>query len=345
MRRALVWLLLLAACPPKNAAAPQLTEGGPCPSADGVYIASYVQNEASKGRTGWVLPLHAMAVEPTAQVAEWAPLDATAASVSGVPAPPQGPLWLMTANAAPCQVKVGGYYAAKLPGPPANVSYGVELDGCPPPSDADDSGGIVLATAQPPTGCTLASPRPVAARLGEVDPQHKWQRPVKETPIPPVLAALVPAHDCRPPACETLWAIGEVDVGEHPIAWSAAVNWMQVTDPANPCAWQIERWSGVFIPTGDGKAARLDTGDHALVLSAALIDRAGARALLAEGPGTYSTFDLALGPGHGKGAHSTTWMLAPTEAWDSVDRLAPPCERPPAKPAPLPKDAKPVSPY
>src|SRR5438874_9878677 len=122
----LAWLIVVG-CVPKGSSAPQIPEGGPCPGGAGVYIASYITNEEGKGRTGWVMPLHAMAVEPTAQVADWAPLDATAASVSGVPAPPQGTLWLMTANAAPCQAKVGSYYAAKLPGPPANVSYGVAL--------------------------------------------------------------------------------------------------------------------------------------------------------------------------------------------------------------------------
>ena len=118
---------------------------------------------------------------------------------------------------------------------------------------------------------------------------------------------------------------------------------MQITDPANQCSWQVERWSGIFAAGADGKPVKLETGDHPLVLSAALIDRGGAKALLAEAPGTYSTYELGAAPG--KPAHAITWMLAPTEAWEGVDRLAPPCERPAAQPAPLPRDAKPVSPY
>ncbi|HTR49753.1 MAG TPA: hypothetical protein VMJ10_03535 [Kofleriaceae bacterium] len=345
MRR-LALLAVLSGCPPKGASTPQqqIPEGGPCAAAAGVFAASYVTSEGgSNGHVGWVLPLHAMAVEPTAQVAEWAPLDATTAGVSGVPPPPQGPLWLVTANAPPCPAKAGGYYAAKLPGPPANVSYGVELTGCPPPSDPQESSGLVLATTDAPTGCAFEQPRPVSARLGDVDAQKQWHRPTKETPIPPALAGLVPVHDCKPPTCETLWAFGEVDSGDRPVAWSGAVNWVQVVDPAQPCSWQVERWSGVFVPDATGHAVKLDTGEHTLALSAALIDRGGPKALLAEGPGAYATFDLAAGPA--KLAHAVTWMLAPNEAWEAVDRLAPPCEHAPAAPAPLPKDAKPVSPY
>ncbi|HEY1555061.1 MAG TPA: hypothetical protein VGF94_09535 [Kofleriaceae bacterium] len=338
----LALLAVLAGCPPKPATTPPLPEGGPCPAAAGVFTASYV-NTGSGGHVGWVLPLHAMAVEPTAQVAEWSPLDATAASVSGVPAPPQGPLWLVTAAAPPCPAKIGGYYAAKLPGPPANVSYGVELDGCAAPADAQESGGVVLAAAQAPTGCVFEPPQPVAERMGQLDAQKHWQPPAKETPIPPAIAALVPPHDCKLPACETLWAVDQIDVESRAVAWGAAVNWVQITDPANVCAWQVERWSGVFVAGADGRATKLDTGDHALALSAALVDRGGAKGLLAEGPGEYATFDLT--PTGAQRARATTWMLAPNDAWDSVDRLAPPCEHPPAAPAPLPKDAKPVSPY
>ena len=338
MRR-LVWLVVVG-CVPKGSNTPPIPEGGPCPGGSGVYVASY---EAGKDHTGWVMPLHAMPVEPTATVPDWAPLDATAAGVSGVPQPPAGPLWLVTPTAPPCPVKIGGYYAAKLAGPPANVSYGVALDGCPAPADPNEAGGLVLATPDSPTGCQLQQPHPIAARMGEVDQQKQWHRPVKETAIPPSLNALVPVHDCRAPLCETLWAFAETDFGERPIAWTGAVNWVQITNPADPCAWTTDRWSGLFVPAPDGRVQKLDTGEHSLVLSAALVDRAGPKALLAEGPGVYATYDLATGTP--TPVRSITYLLAPNEAWDGVDHLGPPCERPAAKPAPLPKDAKPVSPY
>ena len=341
MRR-LALLLLLAGCPPKGPSTPDLPEGGPCPAGTGVYVASFV---AKPGHTGWVLPLHAMAVEPSAQVKDWAPLDATAASVSGVPAPPTGDLWLVTPEAPPCHVKLGSYYAAKLVGPPANVSYGVALDGCQPPQDPRDDGGFVLATKEAPDGCVFESPRPIASRLGELDAQHQWHRPIQQTPVPPVVAAVLPAppHPCTPPECETLWAFAEVDFGDRPIAWAGVINWMTIPDPADQCTWHAARWSGIFVPGADGKPVKLDTGEHPVALSAALVDHDGPKALVADGPGAYATFDVAHPPA--KLAHAMTWMLASSEAWDAADWLGPACERPAAKPAPLPKDAKPISPY
>src|SRR5438067_8636418 len=149
------WLLpFLAACPPKQGATGPTQPTGPgCPAANAVYVASYVTQEAGKGRTGWVLTLHTMKVEPGAKVPDYAPLDATAAMASGVPAAPTGTLWLMTANAPPCRAQVGGFYAAKLEGPPASLTYGLELEGCPAPTDAQEGGGIALVAPEAPTGC------------------------------------------------------------------------------------------------------------------------------------------------------------------------------------------------
>ena len=70
--------LLLAACPKSGGTGtgPQAAGAG-CPSGKGVFIASYVQQDASKGRSGWVVPLHA--VQATGTEAEYANLDAAAA--------------------------------------------------------------------------------------------------------------------------------------------------------------------------------------------------------------------------------------------------------------------------
>jgi len=65
--------------------------------------------------------------------------------------------------------------------------------------------------------------------------------------------------------------------------------------------------------------------------------------LFLDGPGEYAMFDVT--PGGAKLAHKITWMLAPDEAWAMIDHLGPLCPPAGAKPAPLPKDAKPVSPY
>jgi hypothetical protein len=346
--RCLALLPLLAACPPKNTATvagrPQIPNGPPCPAASGVFTASYVTQDS--GRSGWVMPLHSMQVDPGASehVPEYQNIDASAAAASGVPAAPPGTLWLMTAAGAPCKATAGKVYAAKMPGPPESLSYGVELDGCAAPQDPQESGGLVFQAEQAPEGCQLAAPRAVAARMGDVDAQKVWHRPTTETPIPPALAAVLPPHDCKAPGCEMLWAIGEVDLADKPVAWAGAVNWVTIDDPATPCTWKAERYSGFWVPGADGKPMKVEEGQtHSLVLSAVLIDKGGPRALLAEGPGEYAVYDYTAGKP--TLARHVQWMLAPNDAWDMVDHLGAICERPTAAPAPLPKDAKPQSPY
>ena len=346
MRR-LALLPLLAACPPKSTGptttSAQQPTGAGCPTGDGVFLASYVTDAPGRG-AGWVMPLHAMKVEPGAQVPEYAPLDAAAASVSGVPAAPAGTMWLVTENAAPCKVTARGYYAAKIAGPPASLSYGAELEGCPAPSDPQEGGGIVMVSEQPPAGCHFEPPRPVASRLGETDQAEQWHAPTKQTPIPPALAAVIPQHDCQPPGCEPLWVVGQIDANNQPIAWGAAVNWLTVGNPADTCHWNAERFSGLFVPGPGGTPARVTEGmEHPLALTAALVDASGPRVLFVDGPGEYAMYDVV--PGGAKLAHHVTWMLAPDEAWNMIDHLGPLCAPPSAKPAPLPKDAKPLSPY
>ena len=346
IRFALCSLVLCGGCPlkPGPSAREPAAAGAGCPAASGVYVASYVTQEPTKGRSGWVLPLQAMKIDAGVTVPDYQSLDATAASVSGVPTAPVGPLWLMTGSGAPCLAKVGKFYAAKIEGPPPSLSYGLELAGCPAPTDPQEGGGIVLASNETPGACRFEAPHPVAARMGQSDAHMQWQRPTKETPIPAVIAALVPTHDCKAPACETLWAIGEVTVNDQPVAWSGAINWLAIGAPAAQCDWKADRFSGFFVPGPGGTALKVSEGqDHALVLSAALVDHSGPRVLLAEGPGEYATYDLE--PGKPTLGHHFTWMLAPPEAFDAVDHLGPICEKPRAKPAPLPKDAKPISPY
>jgi hypothetical protein len=351
-------LLVFVACMPQGSSnttpppspPPPAASGGQCPAADGVYVASFLSQDAVKGRSGWVLPLHAMAIEPGAstKMPDYAILDATAATVSGVPAAPTGTLWLVTPGVAPCRASLGRYYAAKLPGPPASLAYGVELEGCAAPSDPQDSGGIAMVTDLPPDDCKLDAPRPVALRLGDEDGQKQWHRPVRQTPIPPALTAVLPQRTCLPPGCEQLWAIGEVDFAGRPVAWTGAINWLTIDNaaPSAQCTWKTERDSGTWIVGPDAKPGKLTEGQtpgHTLALSAVLSDNGGPRVALVEGPGEYATYSLATGVA--KLARSVTWMLVPNDAWEQGDHLGPTCERPTAPPAPLPKDAKPVSPY
>jgi hypothetical protein len=129
MRRVVCVSLLafVAACPPPPAQPPpqpQLPSAG-CPSASGVFLASYATQEPGKGRTGWVMPLFApppASLAGGADVAAYAPIDATTAKQAGVPAAPAGNLWLVSGNAPPCQLKLGSYYAANIEN---HVAYGV----------------------------------------------------------------------------------------------------------------------------------------------------------------------------------------------------------------------------
>jgi hypothetical protein len=171
---------------------------------------------------------------------------------------------------------------------------------------------------------------------------------VRETAIPPVLAATLPQRQCLPPGCEQLWALGEVDFAGRPVAWTGAVNWLTIDNPAPSaqCTWKTERESGTWVVGADGKPTKLvegQTAGHMLALSTILSDSGGPRAALVEGPGEYASY--ALSAAGAKLAHHVTWMLVPDTAWEQSDHLGPVCQRPAAAPAPLPKDAKPVSPY
>jgi hypothetical protein len=323
-RVACLALLLLAACPKPQSGTTVSTPqagGAGCPPASGVYIASYVAQEPNKGRSGWVVPLASRPLRENERMMEYSSFDAPPAD-AGIPAPPGGTLWLATATGMPCKATLGKYYAAVIE---TTVSYGVELDGCPTPQSEDEGGGIVLATEAEPTGCRFETPQPVAARLGQMDAQKQWQRPTTETPMPAALAAVVPQKECTVPACEKLWAFGEVKIDGKTVAWSGAVNWLAVGDPAQQCSWPAERFSGFFVPGASGNAVKVTEGQtHPLVLSAVLADSAGPKVLLAEGPGEYATYDVV--PGGAKLGHAVTWMAAPAEAWDAVDHIGPICD-------------------
>jgi hypothetical protein len=324
---AFVAALALAGCPkgPSGTTTPQ--PGAGCPAGNGVFVASYVTQDPSKGRSGWVIPLHSTVAPSAGEIADYAPIDAATASAAGVPAAPTGTLWLASASGEPCRATAGRFYMAKVEGDAgqASVAYGVELDGCAAPANAEDGGGIVLASEQAPTGCRFEAPQPAAARLGEMDVQKQWQRPAKESPIPPALASVIPAKDCPAPSCEKLWAFAEVKVNDQTVAWTGAVNWLAIGDPAEQCTWPAERFSGFFVPGPGGAAVKIIDGQtHPLVLSAVLADGGGPRVLLAEGPGEYATYDLV--GGNAIHARTVAWMLAPADAWEAVDHIGPICD-------------------
>lgn len=315
---------------PPGPPAPVAAGGAGCPTADNIHVASYLASDdpaQPAQHTGWVLPLQDQQVDTLAGVPEYAALDPGTASARGVPPPPSH-VWLTVPGQPPCRAVIGSYYAAAVDGPTPNVTYGVELDGCPaPPRDQqDDAEAFALVSDQAPTECQPLVPQPVAARVGEPDAQNHWQRPAKQTPLPPAIAAIVPPHDCRAPGCEMLWAFGQVEVAGRPVAWAGAVNWLTIPPGASPdsqCDWKADTFAGFFVATAGGGAVKVTEGqDHPLLLTAVLADRGGAKALVAEGSGEYTIYDLTAGA---RVARHLVWLRLAPEAYAVDERIGPRC--------------------
>ena len=320
-------MLMLAGCPKKGGTGPTPVVGVGCPSASNVYVASYLAPEEGapkgQGHTGWVLPLSDRTVDKLDGVPEYAAIDAAAAQAAGVPAPPQN-LWMMMPN-GPCRVTIGSYYAAAIDAPTKNIAYGVELSGCAPPKDTAPETAIALVSNEPPGQCLVYPPKPVAARVGEMDEKSgKWSRPAKETAIPAAIASQVPQKDCAAPQCEKLWSIAQVDIGGKTVAWSGAVNWLATGDEAKQCEWRAERFSGFWIADAGGAPAKITEGqDHPLPLFAVLADGGGPKIALASGPGEYTAYDYAAGK-LTVGRH-LVWLLPHPDSYDEIDHLGPVC--------------------
>lgn len=351
MRCRCVFLLLLAGCPPPGAGAgaqppARAAAGAGCPAAENVYVASYLASDDAASpapHTGWVLPLFDEKVESLGGQPEYVALDAEAAAAKGVPVAPPS-VWLMMPGQPPCRATTGPYYAAAVDTGSPNVTYGAELSGCaaPPSEQQEEAEAIAIVSEQAPSDCQVLAPQPNAARLGETDAQKHWQRPTRQTPLPPAIAAIVPQHDCRPPGCEMLWAFGQVDVGGRPVAWAGAINWLTIPPGAAPetaCDWKAETFAGFFVPGPDGRAIKVTEGqEHPLLLSAVLADRGGAKVLVAEGAGEYATYDAA-GP---RLARHLVWLRLPAEAYAIDERIGPSCggdDAAPAAPAAAPPSA------
>ena len=331
MRFASSLLLLLAACPAKPVQPPPQAQAGVgCPSAHGVYLAQYVRPpEGQSGYSGWALALHHATVDSLDGKPAFGAIDPATATAAGVPPPPQS-VWLLPPNAPLCKATIGGYYAEAIDAPTKNLSYGVTLAGCPAPTDPNDAGvAIAMVSDQPPSECQPLAPRGVAARVGTSD-KGAWSRPTKETPIPAAFSSIIPERACSAPDCEKLWSIGQVDIADKPVAWSAAVNWIDIpagSAPETACTWKVETFSGFFAAGPDGAPVKISDGqDHPLSLFVVLADKGGAKVLVADGTGEYSTYDLANGAAT-LGRH-VVWMIDDPQAYGAVDHLGPDC--PPA---------------
>ncbi|MBX3158428.1 MAG: hypothetical protein KF773_20840 [Deltaproteobacteria bacterium] len=334
-------LALLGGCPPKRGGGgPVVDTGVGCPPASGVYVASFQTPDEDHPPAGaptappkgnWVLPLADKIVPSLEGVPAYATIDAAAASAAGVPAPPTN-IWLLAPGAAaPCRATIGAYYAASVDeGGEPNMTYGVELAGCPAPPDPNGT-AIALVSDAAPTECKAIAPRQIAQRLSEPPAKEgdPWKRPTRETPIPEAIAGAIPARACAAPGCEKLYAIGQVDVGGKPVAYGAALNYMTVPDGAadRPCDWTSDdTFAGFFVVGPSGAPVRVTEGqDHPLALTAVLADRGGPKVLLAEGPGEYTAY--ALDGGTARVGRHLVWYLPHPDAY-AIDRLGPDCSQP-----------------
>ncbi|MGE3459774.1 MAG: hypothetical protein AB7O24_31990 [Kofleriaceae bacterium] len=321
--------VLLAGCPKTQPPTPPSSTGAGCPDASNVYMASYAQAaEGDKAtRSGWVLPLHNATVESIEGHPSYTRLDAAAATTAGVPAAPSSPVWLVMPNGSKCKATIGDYYVAAVDTGTANLAYGVELSGCAAPGENAPDVAIALASQDEPRGCSAIAPRPVAARLGEVSEDKGWQRPTKETPIPPSFAPVIPTKNCKAPDCEMLWSIAQVEIGKTPVAWAGAVNWLRIPPNAaadSQCSWEVETFAGFFIAGPDGKPVKVTEGQNMpLVLTAVLADAGGAKVLVAEGIGEYTSYDLR--DGTAKVGRHLVWLHEHPESYRDIDRIGPDC--------------------
>jgi hypothetical protein len=321
-------LLVLAACPAKPAQPPPPPQVGVgCPTAQNVYIAQYVRPpEGQQGYAGWTLALHDVKVDSVEGKPPFAAIDPGTASAAGVPAAPMN-VWILPPNAPICKATIGSYYAEAIDAQTKNISYGVTLAGCAAPQDPNDAGvAIAMVSAEPPTECQPIAPHPVASRIGAMD-KDVWTRPTKETPIPDAFAKVIPDRACAAPDCEKLWSIAQVDIANKPVAWSAAVNWIDIppgADPKTSCTWKAETFSGFFVAGADGAPVKVTEGqDHPLALFVVLADKAGPKVLIADGTGEYSTYDLANGAAT-LGKH-LVWLIDDPQAYGQIDQLGPEC--------------------
>lgn len=296
-----------------------IPDGPPCPDASSVAIA--VVHQPSAGAPGgWHLPLANRASTET--TARYQVLDAAAAAAAAIPAPP-AKLWLMTGGTL-CEATPGPWYSDVVIDGPANEVLGVQLSTkCPVPGSEQPQQALALAAEVAPAGCVAISPRPVAGRVGE-EQGGRWSLLPQSTPMPPAVEAALPKKDCAAP-CETLWTVAQVDFAGKPIAWDVAMEWLHV-DPAQPdaCQWASEGDGGVLVASPAGAVRVAD--DHAvspLHLGAVLADRAGAKVLVLEHIGEYSTFDL--GAAGAKLARHLRWVVPNEELYAGDRKLGPYC--------------------
>lgn len=297
----------------RNTATQTPTDG--CPTANDVWL---VTSEAVGGPERWLLPLHHEMLDSDAGVAEFTKLDEASARAHHVPVPPAH-LWLLVPDQPPCEATPAGYYAELISEGPVNHTFGVELQ-----TTCAIEHGLAVAVASPtvPASCKALVASDVATRLGGSDTSGNWQRPTKQTAIPPQLSRALAPHACSAPDCEALWAVGAV----KDVAYEVTRNWIMIprgSTPDHQCEWDQQREYDIFL-VQHGIPTRLeladDEGGHHLF--AILADARGPRVIVTSNIGEYATFDWANPP---HVARYLKWMQPNDEDYASQGVLGPYC--------------------
>ncbi len=284
-----------------------------------------------------MLPVRDEKADSVAGISEFEELAPTSPQAADIARPTQA-MWIMQPGLAPCRARIGKAYRAAIDVKDSpNISYGLELHGCPPPAEQDEDEAVVAGSPTSPGLCQIR-PRSRSRRASAMSIRGTSGRATSRSRSRPASRRSAPQKTCTAPDCEMLWSFLQVDVAARPVAWSGAVNWMQTpavpADVSAVCKYAIESFSGFFVPGPNNTATKVSDGqDHTLALTAVLADKTGAKVMLADGAGEYSTYDFQV-DGSVKLARHVVWLLADAAAYGVDDRVGPVREPSAAGPPP-----------
>lgn len=343
MKRALV-VVLLGACVggrptvAKNGG-PTTTAGASsaCPAARDTYVVQYSPGADEQART-WQMPLMMQALDAIdGTPVPYMKLDDATTRAAHIP-PWPSKLWVYL-NSEWCQATPAGAYRRFVDEGPISYSYGVELTvetKCAAPSgtSGQEHGYEYVAVAgdEAPTGCVVAEPHRVAARVGDGGDTggDTWKPPATETPIPPSLASVLEPQptesgfQCSGPGCQKLWTVGELDVGGKPAVYETVRSWVATT-AEQPCSWEQRSRHEIDVMNGNGKLVSLAMKPQASDVNVlgVLVDDNAARVLVGTSIAEYATFTLDSTPP--VEAHRIVYYAPNEEDYGGINWLGPYC--------------------
>jgi len=285
-------------------------KGRACPAADRVVLVEplYDANDETAPPIGWNLPLAARPAPEGATTATITPDEAKALGVGPVPKT----VWIYRAGQPPCRGRITDL-VRDLDDAPGSMSIDARLEGCAPPGRDESGPWLGLAVDVEPKGCELVTPQLVAERVGEADGET-WVRPSKATPIPPVIAGLVPRPQtaCAPPACEPLWQVRAAVVAGKPIAYEVTTTAARPDAGLSLCSLAHEDDHALFT-IGKTGPKKLDDGAGPWQrMVGVFYDATGPRQMVLTARGVYTVRPIAV-DGSAGAPVTRTWYLANVE--------------------------------